>query len=399
MITDHDKRFLRRAMRLAMNGRGHVEPNPMVGCVLVKNDQVIGEGWHVGFGKDHAEPTALNDCKSRGNDPAGATAYVTLEPCCHTNKKTPPCAPRLIEAKIARVVIGCLDPNPDVNGKGVAMLQSSGIEVDVASKEVSAEFQQLIAAFYCSQTDFREMYLTLKWAESANGRVAGKDGERVQISNAVSNRLVHQLRARSGAIIVGINTVLADDPLLTVRGVAAARLPARIVLDRDLRIPVESKLIQSAGDPHGGPLFVLCSDTTYRDSPRVAELEALGVEVDEQYDNDLSIALQTHPWNEVEVPHHQFLVEPGPTLARALLPFADRLWVFRSPNKIEGGPSAPRAATIPDHYISVATLNLAGDVLTEYLNTQSPAFFAPVPSADFVLAQEEVAKNAATESI
>jgi diaminohydroxyphosphoribosylaminopyrimidine deaminase/5-amino-6-(5-phosphoribosylamino)uracil reductase len=443
MITDQDKHYLRRAMRLAMNGRGHVEPNPMVGCVLVKNDQIIGEGWHQKHGEAHAEPTALNDCKAKGNDPAGATAYVTLEPCCHTNKKTPPCAPRLVEAKIARVVIGCLDPNPEVNGKGAAMLRDAGIEVDClpgtkpsvpvatvpggegksagqvqddrrpqvttpspqssplnpGERELSAShFQQLIAQFACSQISYRANYLTLKWAESINGFVAGKNGERVQISNELSSRLVHQLRARSGAIIVGINTVLQDDPLLTVRGVHARRLPARVVIDRELRIPLNCKLVHTANDPAAGQVFVLCSKSTFGNSARVAELEALGIEVDELYDDDLVTALETHPWNRLEVPHRHFLVEPGPTLARSLLPSADRLWVFRSPSRIDGGPSAPRAAAIPDHYIPVATLNLAGDILTEYLNTQSPAFFAPVPSADFVLAQEDVAQNAPLHS-
>src|SRR3954449_5812625 len=119
--------MMRRAIRLEMNGRGTTEPNPSVGCVLVKNGGVIGEGHPQPFGGAHAEPTALANCTE---SPAGATAYVTLEPCCHTNKKTPPCVPSLIEAKIAQVVIGCLDPNPDVNGKGVAMLRAAGIQVD-----------------------------------------------------------------------------------------------------------------------------------------------------------------------------------------------------------------------------------------------------------------------------
>ena len=136
LMDEMDDQFLRRAMRVAMNGRGSVEPNPSVGCVLVKAGRVIGEGHTQPFGGAHAEPTALANCRE---SPAGATAYVTLEPCCHTNKKTPPCVPRLIEAKIARVVIGCVDPNPDVNGKGIAMLQSAGIAVDRPSQEMQAE--------------------------------------------------------------------------------------------------------------------------------------------------------------------------------------------------------------------------------------------------------------------
>src|SRR5207244_12042227 len=122
-----DIQMMRRAIRLAMNGRGAAEPNPMVGCVLTKDGRVIGEGFHARFGGPHAEPTALANCTE---SPAGATAYVTLEPCCHVNKKTPPCVPRLIEAKVGRVVVGCLDPNPEVNGRGVTMLREAGIVGD-----------------------------------------------------------------------------------------------------------------------------------------------------------------------------------------------------------------------------------------------------------------------------
>src|ERR671914_1529433 len=121
------EQWMRRAIRLAMNGRGRVEPNPMVGCVIVKGGRVIGEGYHERFGGPHAEPNALAACAAAGEPTEGATAYVTLEPCCHTNKKTPPCAPKLITAGVGRVVVGCLDPNPEVNGKGLAMLRAARI--------------------------------------------------------------------------------------------------------------------------------------------------------------------------------------------------------------------------------------------------------------------------------
>src|SRR5881227_3784592 len=142
--VDIDQQFMHRAIRLAMNGRGRVEPNPMVGCVIVKDGHVIGGGYHQQFGHPHAEPNALASCIE---SPEGATAYVTLEPCCHTNKKTPPCVPQLIAAKIARVVVGCLDPNPEVNGKGIAMLRDAGIAVDRADEEIESESRQLIAPF------------------------------------------------------------------------------------------------------------------------------------------------------------------------------------------------------------------------------------------------------------
>src|SRR5688572_32879202 len=171
---DTDATFMRRAIRLAMNGRGRVEPNPMVGCVIVKDGRVIGEGYHEVFGGPHAEPNALAACAAAGESPAGATAYVTLEPCCHTNKKTPPCAPRLIEAKVARVVVGCLDPNPDVDGKGVATLRAAGIEV--TGPVLEPESKQLIAAFL-ARVRFGRPCVTLKWAESSDGKVAGPSAQ------------------------------------------------------------------------------------------------------------------------------------------------------------------------------------------------------------------------------
>src|SRR4051794_33796208 len=192
MTPTQDEQHLRRAIRLAMNGRGRVEPNPMVGCVIVARDgRVIGEGYHQQFGGPHAEPNALASCTE---SPEGATAYVTLEPCCHTNKKTPPCTPRLIEAKLARVVVGCLDPNPEVNGKGLAQLRAAGIQVD--GPVLESEAKQLIAPFIKRQ-DHRLPYVTLKWAQTADAKVAGPHGQRLQITNETSSHLVHVLRARS----------------------------------------------------------------------------------------------------------------------------------------------------------------------------------------------------------
>jgi len=168
-----DERFMRRAMELAARGRGAVEPNPMVGCVIVRDGRVIGEGFHRKFGEAHAEPTALAACVE---SPRGSTAYLTLEPCCHVGKKTPPCVPRLIDAGVARVVVGCLDPNPKVSGKGVEQLREAGIEVTVGVLE--AEAKQLIAAFF-ALVKYGRPYVTLKWAESADGKVGGPPGERL----------------------------------------------------------------------------------------------------------------------------------------------------------------------------------------------------------------------------
>src|SRR6266550_3006648 len=185
-----DQQFMQRAIRLAMNGRGRVKPNPMVGCVIVKDDRIIGGGYHQQFGQPHAEPNALASCIE---SPQGATAYVTLEPCCHTNKKTPPCVPLLIEANLARVVVGAIDPNPEVNGQGIAELRQAGIQVDAGILEQEAN--QLLAPFI-ARTLHHRPYVTLKWAQTADNKIAGPHGHPPAITNDRSNRIVHNLRAR-----------------------------------------------------------------------------------------------------------------------------------------------------------------------------------------------------------
>jgi len=357
-----DEQYLRRAIRLAMNGRGLVEPNPMVGCVIVKNDRIIGEGFHQKYGQPHAEPNALASCIE---SPDGATAYVTLEPCCHTSKQTPPCVPKLIQAKVGRVVVGCLDPNPAVNGNGIYQLREAGIAVD--SPLLEAECKQLIAPFI-ARTQRDCPYFTMKWAESADGKVAGPAGKRIQISNAASSHCVQQLRSRCDAIVVGINTVLNDDPLLLPRNVPMPRPIRRIVLDRRLRFPLTSQLAKTIDR---GPVIV-CTESPL-DSQPVRRLTNAGIEV-AAIDTYFKNARMTH-----------VLTEPGPTLAKSI-PCYDRLWVIRSANSI-ADDTAPSAGPIPNYFIQTGEVNLEGDRLTEYLNTKSPAYFAPVPSADFVLIQ------------
>jgi diaminohydroxyphosphoribosylaminopyrimidine deaminase/5-amino-6-(5-phosphoribosylamino)uracil reductase len=368
-----------RAVRLAMNGRGRVEPNPMVGCVVVSADgtRVLGEGYHQQFGGAHAEPNALAACAAAGTSAAGATVYTTLEPCCHTNKKTPPCVPRLIEAKVRRVVIGCVDPDPAVNGRGVRLLREAG--VDVVAPVMEAECKQLIAPFIAN-TIHRRPYVTLKWAETADGKVAGPGGARLAITGPDSNRLVHQLRARCGAVLVGINTVIADDPLLTARGVDSPRPVLRVVLDRRLRIPLECRLVRSL---HEAPLIVGTTTAAAAAAPaKAAALAAAGAVVRE-WDRLVTAAFELS--QSVGITH--LLVEPGPTLARSFFEagLADRVWVFRSPDAVND-PTAPAAAPVP--YPPAAQRSVGRDTLTEYLNPAGDPAFAAVPSADFVLAGE-----------
>jgi diaminohydroxyphosphoribosylaminopyrimidine deaminase/5-amino-6-(5-phosphoribosylamino)uracil reductase len=376
-----DQTMIRRAISLAMRGRGRVEPNPMVACVLVKDQRIIGEGFHTHFGGPHAEREALANCSE---SPAGATAYVTLEPCCHSNKKTPPCVPALIDAKIARVVVGCVDPNPDVNGKGLDQLRAVGIEVEVNVLEDPAK--QLLSPFI-AMTVYERPYLTLKWAESADGNLAGADGKPVQITNARATRVVHELRARCDAVMVGIGTVMCDDPLLTARDVPQPRKIFRVVLDSQLRIPMQSKLVRTAREPDR---VIVYHDRRLADAEheRIKALAREGVQpfmVERRFDG-LNLSEVLTPLAHFNVTN--VLVEAGPTLAASFFDqqtLADRVWIFHS-SKIIGEPTAPAGVPIPADFIRTGEVDLDGDRLVEYLNPNSPLFFAAEPSADFMLA-------------
>lgn len=387
----NDDHYLGEAISLAMTGRGRVEPNPMVGCVLVRDWRIIGQGHHTHFGGPHAEPTALTDCAARGNSPAGATAYVTLEPCCHTNKKTPPCTPQLIKAKIARVVIGCLDPNPDVNGKGVAMLRAAGVVVDFAGEAIANQCKQLIAPFI-KRTTLRLPYVTMKWAETADGKIAGPNGARLQISGAYSNKCIHELRARCDSIVVGVNTIIADDPQLTARGVENSRLRRRIILDSSLRTPPDAQVVQTA---RGIPTTeIRCATQTQSNAHYVAErreiLQKAGVKIVEHPPDKFGRVSLDDVFSAGSFgDDSEILIEPGPTFARELFDrnVVDRLWVIRSPRKLDD-PTAPAAAEIPSHFQYNAGDLWGEDNFAEYLNTKSAAFFAQGASPDVILANQ-----------
>ena len=231
---------MRRALGLARRGRGVVEPNPTVGAVIVREGQVIGEGWHKAFGGPHAEVEAIAAARSARHDPAGATVYVTLEPCCHEGK-TPPCTEAIAAAKIARVVAAMEDPDPQVAGGGLAALRAAGVEVTCGVLEAQA--RELLAAYVKLRTTGRP-WVICKWAQSLDGRIATFTGDSKWISGEASRRRVHELRGRCDGICVGVGTVRADDPLLTNRS-GRGRQPARVVLDESLETPLDCKLLAS----------------------------------------------------------------------------------------------------------------------------------------------------------
>jgi diaminohydroxyphosphoribosylaminopyrimidine deaminase/5-amino-6-(5-phosphoribosylamino)uracil reductase len=257
---------MQRAIELARRGEGLVEPNPMVGCVLVRDDAVVGEGWHQQFGGPHAEVEAL---RMAGPAARGATAYVTLEPCAHTGK-TPPCTEALIAAGVARVVIACRDPNPAVDGRGMRALEQAGIAVEQLAD--AADARELLAPFAKLMTVGRP-WVIAKWAMTLDGKIAARTGDSQWISGEKSRAAVHQVRGRMDAIVVGRRTAEHDDPLLTPRP-AGPRTPTRIVLDSQAVLPLTSQLVRTSSD---APVLVAAAANA--PDARCHALQEAGVEV------------------------------------------------------------------------------------------------------------------------
>jgi len=265
-FTDDDRRHMARALELARRGEGRVEPNPMVGCVLVRDGVVVGEGWHQRFGGPHAEVEALN---AAGDAARGATVYVTLEPCAHTGK-TPPCTQALMRAGARRVIAACRDPDPQVNGRGLSELEAAGVPVAVGllgdqATDLLAPFTKLVTT--------RRPWVIAKWAMTLDGKLAARTGDSRWISGEESRARVHALRGRVDAIVIGRGTAEADDPLLTARP-PGPRTPVRIVLDSQASLPLTSQLVRTAGEY---PVLVAASKRV--PAGRCDQLRAAGVEV------------------------------------------------------------------------------------------------------------------------
>lgn len=271
MSDGTDRQYMMMAMAEAEKGVGAVSPNPMVGAVIVKDGKVIGKGHHVRYGGLHAEREALLDCKANGESPVGATMYVTLEPCCHYGKQ-PPCTDAIVEAGIARVVAGLGDPNPLVCGKGLEILRSAGIVTECGLCENALMEQNRVFLKYITS---RRPWTVLKYAMTADGKIAAVSGDSKWISGEQSRRKAHLLRNRYTGIIVGIGTVLADDPMLNCRVEPSAglRSPVRIILDSSASIPVDSKIVRTAREYR-----TIVVHTEKASGQSLKRLKALGVE-------------------------------------------------------------------------------------------------------------------------
>jgi len=270
-----DKRYMQMALKLAARGFGAVEPNPMVGCVIVKSNQIIGKGFHKKFGGPHAEINAIEDCKTIGAKPAGATMYVTLEPCCH-HGKTPPCTEAIIQAAPAKVVVAAVDPSDHAQGNGISQMRNAGIRVEVGLCEQEAK---LLNAGFLKFARTKRPWVILKWAQSLDGRLAWADdsitGDK-WISNELSRKDVHRLRRSVQGILVGINTIRADDPLLTPRP-PKGKKPVRVVLDANLQIPLTCRLLRTT---RSFPVIIVTDKASAQANiTKVKRIEKKGAEI------------------------------------------------------------------------------------------------------------------------
>lgn len=317
MLSAADSRWMAQALRLAERGLYTTSPNPRVGCVLVKDCSVVGEGWHERAGEPHAEVHALREA---GDVARGATAYVTLEPCSH-HGRTPPCADALVEAGVSRVVVAMQDPNPLVAGQGIARLRAAGIEVDSGLMEAAA--RELNIGF-CSRMMRGMPWVRSKAGMSLDGRTALANGVSQWITGPAARQDVQHWRARSCAVLTGAGTVLADDPQLNVRGIETGRQPLRVVLDSELQTPPSARMLQ------GGDVLIC---TAVQDAEKIAALEQVGAVVcvvpDAAGQVDLDAALRDLARRGC----NELLVEAGSTLNGALLRagLVDELLLYVAP--------------------------------------------------------------------
>ena len=359
-----DRRFMELALTLGRRGLGRTWPNPAVGAVVVKDGIILGRGWTQPGGRPHAEPVALQQA---GAEARGATLYVTLEPCSHFGR-SPPCADAVIAAGIARVVSAIEDPNPEVAGQGHARLRAAGIAVDVG---LCAEEAARAHAGHIRRIRDKRPHVILKLAVSADDKIAAAGHKPVAITGEVTRTRVHLLRAQCDAVLVGIGTVLADDPLLTCRlpGMAA-RSPVRVVLDRALRIPGNSKLVHSARET---PVWLATSELA--EAPAATKLGAAGAQVIRIAPTatpglDLTAVLQALCSRDIS----RLLVEGGSRVAASFVAagLVDEIWLIRGPDPIGADGIAaldamPLAAITQSPAFRVrASEALEKDVLTIY---------------------------------
>ncbi len=341
------RKYMERAIELAVKGEGAVNPNPLVGAVIVRNGRIIGEGYHTKYGSLHAEREALKNAAERGEDVTGAEMYVTLEPCSHTGKQ-PPCTAAVIEAGISKVYIGSSDPNPLVAGKGILQLMAAGIEVETGCMKEECDALNPVFFHYITK---KRPYVVYKYAMTMDGKTSTKTGKSKWISCEKSRNIVQHMRSKYMAIMVGIGTVLKDDPLLKCHREAFAgedviiRDPVRIVVDSKLRIPMESQLVKTAGEVKTYVATLSKYENDNKD--KLEELRSHGVEIiftssDSKDEVDLEDMFEQLGSLGID----SVLLEGGGRLAWSVVKegFVQEVHLFMAP-KMFGGWEAPTPLT------------------------------------------------------
>ncbi|UCD52170.1 MAG: bifunctional diaminohydroxyphosphoribosylaminopyrimidine deaminase/5-amino-6-(5-phosphoribosylamino)uracil reductase RibD [Phycisphaerales bacterium] len=349
-MISQDEKFMASALKLAAKGIGSVEPNPAVGCIIVKAGQMIGKGYHKKFGGSHAEINAIEDCRALSIKPEGGTMYVTLEPCCH-HGKTGPCTEAILDARLARVVVATPDPSPHAGGKGIEQLRQAGVRVDVGLCEEEA--QRLNAPFFKYATTGK-CWVVLKWAQSLDGKLAyaQQSEEQRWISSELSRKDAHKLRRRVGAVLVGINTVLADDPMLTPRP-SKGKKPLRVVLDNELRIPLKSRILRTVKTC---PVLICTRQTALDAQGKHAErIAKRGAEVLARADNAQPAHLRGVLDELSRRGVQQVLVEGGPKVLTSFLEeqLADEICVYIAPKILAGNGAAYIAEPVAELWAGV----------------------------------------------
>ncbi len=328
-----DEEYMSLALGMAKRGMGRTSPNPMVGAVVVKGTTIVGRGYHHRAGEPHAEILAL---RQAGEKARGATLYLNLEPCDHFGR-TPPCTRAILDAGLKRVVAGMKDPNPLVSGRGIRRLRRAGIKVDVG---VLGEESREMNAPFCKYIETRTPFVTLKAAISLDGKIATRSGDSRWISSEVSRAYVHRLRSTMDAVMVGIGTVLKDDPLLNVRlpGVKNIRHPLRVIVDSHLRIPFRSQVVKTAEKYRTLVATTRPASISRIERLKKAHLEVIVVKSDVDGRVDLRALMRELGRREIL----SVLLEGGPTLNAGALreKVIDRMVLFMAP-KIIGGEKAP----------------------------------------------------------
>ncbi|MCR4568643.1 MAG: bifunctional diaminohydroxyphosphoribosylaminopyrimidine deaminase/5-amino-6-(5-phosphoribosylamino)uracil reductase RibD [Pseudobutyrivibrio sp.] len=326
----NDEYYMAKAIELAKKGAGFVNPNPMVGAVIVKDGRIIGEGYHEKYGQLHAERNALKNCSE---NPEGATIYVTLEPCCHYGK-TPPCTEAIIENKIARVVVGALDVNPLVAGKGVEILRNHGIEVVTGILKDECEKMNKVFQKYITT---KLPYVVMKYAMTSDGKIATKTGESKWITGEVARKAVHKTRNDLSAIMVGVETIIVDNPLLTCRLDDECKNPIRIICDSRLRTPLDSQVISDA--KNNQTIIATASDN----QERIRKYEEANCKVISVPGEDGKVDLKRLMIDLGEMGIDSVLLEGGGTLNYSAIQakIVDEVQIYMAPKIFGGSAKSP----------------------------------------------------------